>query len=140
MIETYMSGETNLRLLLANLRPRLAGQFIFCSIPDHLVAKREIQAIATFREREGTTLVLEKDAAEKAGLGGSMQTLITLDVHSSLEAVGLIAAVTSALADAGISVNVFSGFYHDHLFVPASREAEAMSILKELSARHAGRQ
>ncbi len=133
-----MSGETNLRLLLANLRPRLAGQFIFCSVPDHLVAKREIQAIATFRESEETTLVVEKEAAEKAGLDGSVHTLITLDVHSSLEAVGLIAAVTGALAAAGISVNVFSGFYHDHLFVPASRAAEAMSVLTELSARHAG--
>lgn len=133
-----MNGETNLGVLLANLNPRLAGQFIFCSVPDQLIAKLEIQATATFREREGTTLVVEKEAAETAGLNGSVHTLITLDVHSSLEAVGLIAAVTGALADAGISVNVFSGFYHDHLFVPASRAAEVMSVLVELSAHHSG--
>jgi hypothetical protein len=82
----------------------------------------------------------EKEAAEKAGLAGSVQTLITLDVHSSLEAVGLIATVSGALAAAGISVNVFAGFYHDHLFVPASKAAQAMSVLKELSAHHAGGQ
>jgi len=52
--------------------------------------------------------------------------------------VGLIATVTGALAAEGISVNVFAGFFHDHLFVPAFKAAEAMSVLKELSARHAG--
>jgi hypothetical protein len=131
-----MGGETNLALLLANLNPRLGGQFVFCSVPEHLVTQLPVKPLATFRENEGTTLVVEKEGAEKAGLRGSAQCLITLDVHSSLEAVGLIAAVSSALANAGISVNVFAGFYHDHLFVPVSRAADAMAVLEELSARH----
>ncbi len=133
-----MGGETNLGVILANLRPRLVGQFVFCSVPDHLVSNLRSVSLATFRESEGTTVVLEKEAAEKAGLQGLVQTLITLDVHSSLEAVGLVAAVTGALAAAGISVNVFAGFYHDHLFVPASKAAEAVTVLKQLSAQHAG--
>lgn len=131
-----MSGETNLAALLANVRPRLGGQFIFCSVPDHLVPQLSTVPLAMFRESEGTTLVLQKETAEKAGLRGSVpQTLITLDVYSSLEAVGLTAAVTTALAAAGISVNVFAGFYHDHLFVPSSKAELAMSVLRDLSAR-----
>lgn len=132
-----MSGETNLNVLLADVRPRLGGQFIFCSVPDHLVSRLSTVPLAMFRENEGTTLVLQKETAEKAGLEGSVpQTLITLEVHSSLESVGLTAAVTAALAEAGISVNVFAGFYHDHLFVPSSKAEQAMSVLKGLSARH----
>ncbi len=139
MIATHMGGETNLRALLANLSPRLAGQFIFCSVPDHLISSLPMPPLAIFRESEGTTVVLEKEAAEKAGMRGPVQSLITLEVHSSLEAVGMIAAVTGALAAAGISVNVFAGFYHDHLFVPASKAAAAMSVLDELSARYRSR-
>lgn len=130
-----MSGETNLSILLTNLSPRVVGEFVFCCVPDALVSNLSGAPVAIFRETEGTTLVLEKEAAEKAGMGGPVQTLITLDVHSSLEAVGMIAAVTGALAAAGISVNVFAGFYHDHLFVPASKTSQAISVLNELSAR-----
>lgn len=133
-----MSGEKYLRKLLANLRPRLGGQFIFCSVPDELVEEFPMAPIGMFREREGTTLVIEKEAAEQAGLSGPLYRLITLDVHSSLEAVGLIAAVSGALAGAGISANVFAGFYHDHLLVPAAKAEAAMSVLTELSERYAG--
>ena len=120
-------------VLLNQLSPRLVGQFVFCSVPHESVPELSIRPLATFRETEGTTLVLAKEVAQNAGLAGIPQTLITLDVHSSLEAVGLIAVVTGALAKAGISVNVIAGFYHDHLFVPSSKAAQAMSVLKELS-------
>jgi hypothetical protein len=32
-----------------------------------------------------------------------------------------------------MGVNPVSGFYHDHLFVPAERAAEAMTILREMA-------
>ena len=60
--------------------------------------------------------------------------MITLNVHSSLEAVGFLAAITARLAAAGMGVNPVSGFYHDHLFVPAERAAEAMEILSRMVA------
>jgi hypothetical protein len=50
-----------------------------------------------------------------------------LTVHSSLEAVGFLAAITARLAETGISVNVVSAFYHDHLFVPHDRADEALA-------------
>ena len=51
---------------------------------------------------------------------------------SSLEAVGLTAAVAGALAAEGISANVVAAFHHDHVFVPAGRAAEAMACLARL--------
>ena len=59
---------------------------------------------------------------------------ITLQVHSSLDAVGLTAAVSSALANKGISANVVAAFYHDHVFVPSDRSEEAFQIVSSLSA------
>ncbi|CAL8584226.1 hypothetical protein XPA_009830 [Xanthoria parietina] len=59
--------------------------------------------------------------------------MISCEVHSSLEAVGFMAAISKCLTERGISANPVSGFYHDHLFVPDGREAEAMVALEELA-------
>ena len=90
--------------------------------------------MATFNEEEGTTLVVERTAADVAGLEyGPVLRCITLQVYSSLAAVGLTAAVAGALADAGISANVIAAYHHDHVFVPADRAEEAVSILGSLT-------
>jgi hypothetical protein len=79
----------------------------------------------TFREREGVTLIVTRAEAEVAGLDAAFPCrMITLNIHSSLEAVGFLAALLPALAAEGAGVNPVSGFFHDHLFVPADR-AEA---------------
>ena len=59
--------------------------------------------------------------------------MITLNVHSALEAVGFIAKIASALAAQGMGVNPVSGFYHDHLFIPDGREQDALQILDEMA-------
>jgi hypothetical protein len=59
-------------------------------------------------------------------------------VHSSLAAVGFLAAVSAALAEAGIACNPVSGVHHDHLFVPAHRADDAMAVLTRLAVRAAG--
>jgi hypothetical protein len=52
--------------------------------------------ILTFRERAGTTLVVRREEAERLGLAYQFASrLITLTVHSSLEAVGFLAAITA---------------------------------------------
>ena len=59
--------------------------------------------------------------------------MITLEVHSSLEAVGFIARIATALANEGMGVNPVAGFYHDHLFVPVGREQDALDVLSRLA-------
>ncbi len=87
-----------------------------------------------FREKEGLTLILNRDQADNANIPyTSIFKLITLSVHSSLDAVGFLATITSKLAEKGISVNPISAYYHDHLFVPASRVTEVMELLHILS-------
>jgi len=92
-------------------------------------------AFAIVREREGVTLVLTVEEARARGLEGAGQwALITLQVHSSLEAVGLIAAVATRLAADGISVNPLAGYHHDHLFVPWSDRERALRLLGAIPA------
>ncbi|RVA88555.1 ACT domain-containing protein, partial [Mesorhizobium sp. M7A.F.Ca.CA.004.02.1.1] len=62
--------------------------------------------------------------------------MVTLNIHSSLEAVGFLAAITTRLAAAGMGVNPVSAFYHDHLFVPADRAEEALELLVGLAAEN----
>ena len=128
-----MPGETDLRTLLRSLQPHLReGEFVFCTtaVPPATVAP-----VCRFEEDEGVTLILRRADADTAGLGyDHVFRMITLTVHSSLAAVGLLAAVAGRLAVAGIAVNAVSAFHHDHLFVPADRASEALRLLAELSA------
>ena len=130
-----MTGERDLDALLRNMKPEMRpGIFVFCSIPTDQPIPAALSPLLTFREQEGITLVLLREEAAAAGIRyGFASRLITLTVHSSLEAVGFLAAITAPLAAAGISVNAVSAFYHDHLFVPADRADEAMAVLQEAS-------
>lgn len=129
-------GETDLQVLLAAMQPRLRhAEYLFCHLPEGKRLPDNVLALATFEEEEGTTAIVDRARAERAGLEGSGPfAMITLEVQSSLEAVGFIAAVARALADAGIPANAVAAFHHDHLFVPAERAEHAMTILAQLSA------
>ena len=132
-----MPGELNLAVLLRDIKPEMHdGIFVFCTIAEGAEIPAAIRPLLTFREQEGTTLVLARDDAERAGLSHQFASrLITLTVHSSLDAVGLLAAVAARLAEAGIAVNAVSAFHHDHLFVPEHRAEEALGLLQNMSAR-----
>ena len=131
-----MVGESDLSKLLATLAPHLMdGDFVFCTIHDAQYGDfSELSPIASFRESEGLTLLVTKEDADKAGFNyESVFRGITLRVHSSLEAVGLTAAVSSKLAERGISANVIAAYYHDHVFVQAEKANAALSALSEFS-------
>ena len=127
-----MSGERNLAALLRDIKPEMCdGIFVFCTIAEGVEISGALRPLLTFREQEGTTLVLLREEAERAGLSYQFASrLITLTVHSSLEAVGFLAAITARLAEAGIAVNAVSAYYHDHLFVPEHRAGEALHLLQ----------
>ena len=131
-----MSGETDLRKLLASMTPQLlTGTYVFAMLKPGASLPDGLEPVMQFREREGLTLIVAEDEAQAAGLAGTFRCrMITLDIHSSLEAVGFLAAITTRLAAAGMGVNPVSAFYHDHLFVPAERAEEALAILRELAA------
>lgn len=88
-------------------------------------------------EEEGVTIILNRRDADRVMLPYDyVARQITLTVHSSLSAVGLIAAIATHLAQRGISVNPVAGYYHDHLFVPSDRAEEALHCLQELSQQY----
>ncbi len=134
-----MNGLTDLEQLLRSLAPRrLAGEWAFCSLTAGELARTPTlatEALATFREKEGLSVLLPVERATELGLSfdGSF-TGITLDVHSSLHAVGLTAVIASRLGEAGISANVIAAAFHDHVFVQTAEAARALDILKSLHA------
>lgn len=132
-----MSGETNLTQLLAAMRPQLQNDtYVFASLPSAVALPVGLEPVMTFREAEGLTLILKENAAMLAGIEGIFRCrMITLDIHSSLDAVGFMAAITTRLAAAGMGVNPVSAFYHDHLFVPVDRVDEAVQILEQLASK-----
>ncbi len=129
-----MAGETNLSILIKNMQPTLnEGQYVFCTVPNETALDMsKIQFF--FKEKEGLTLVLEKNEADKLGFSyPSVCAWISLTVHSSLEAVGLTAAFANALARENVSCNVVAAYYHDHIFVPFLDAEKAMRALGRLS-------
>ncbi|QXC60742.1 ACT domain-containing protein [Aquihabitans sp. G128] len=129
-----MPGETDLSTLLAALRPvRRAGEVVFVSHGPGRVPPAE-GALATVVEDEGTTWVVPRSVADEHGWAYDLVLAwITLEVRSSLAAVGLTAAVSAALTAEGISANVLAGFHHDHLLVPLERADDALAALQRLS-------
>lgn len=112
----------------------MAGDYVFCTVNGALSNYLSLEPIATFCEPEGLTLVLEAEKAQQAGLESSaLFSLITLTVHSSLEAVGLTAAFATKLAEHGISANVIAGYYHDHIFVQKEKAQQALQALGEFA-------
>ena len=130
-----MSGELDLKKLLGTMSAQLhAGIYVFATLPTGKIPA-ELTPRMIFTEAEGTTMILLQDQARLAGIAHEFPCrMITLNVHSSLEAVGFIARIATELARAGMGVNPVSGFYHDHLFVPDGRQDEAMEILAALAA------
>jgi hypothetical protein len=130
-----VTGERDLRTLLRHLTPQLhPGTFVFCSFPaDELPPS--LSPIATFREAEGISAIVMLDEAQRAGVPYQFESgLITLAIHSSLDAVGFLAAVSAVLAEAGIPCNAVAAFHHDHLFVPRERAQRAQELLMAVSA------
>jgi uncharacterized protein len=131
-----MPGETDLIKMLKTLKPlQHPGEYVFCVVND-LSGINPDRIVSIFREAEGITIIIPKQLADGLQLEYSfIASWITLSVHSSLNAVGLTAAFSKALSDAGISCNVVAAFHHDHIFVDKNDAEKAMAVLNFLSTQ-----
>jgi len=125
---------SDLNILLRSLDPHLHdGVYVYSTVPFG-TDLTGIPVIGTFRENEGLTIILPEPDALHAGFPILFRAAwITLSVDSAFEAIGMTAAFSTALGNAGISCNVVAGARHDHVFVPVENADEAMAVLIELS-------
>jgi hypothetical protein len=130
---TPSAPVSDLTTLIASVSPRLhSGVFAFISVDEEHEPAWE-NVVAAIREPEGLSLVVPLEVAERLGAAVLFRAAwITLTVHSDLQAVGLTAAFSRALANVGISCNVVAGAYHDHIFVPHEQASDAMAALVSL--------
>ncbi|OCA75796.1 ACT domain-containing protein [Chryseobacterium arthrosphaerae] len=128
-----MEGEVSLKNILKNLNPSLnEGKYVYCTVSDIDVIPMS-KILFLFKETESVTIVLKKEDAEALNLVFSyVASWITLEVHSSLAAVGLTAKFSQALSEAGISCNVVAAYFHDHIFVDEKDAAKAIEVLNAL--------
>ncbi|WP_339724464.1 ACT domain-containing protein [uncultured Paraglaciecola sp.] len=131
-----MSGETDLNKLIGSMQPVLSeSEYVFAMVEKATpVLLAKLAPLGTFYEKEGLTVIVLKANADVSGLAyqGVFQC-ITLNVHSSLAAVGLTAAVSTALTQQNISANVVAAYYHDHIFVPIAKAKQALTCLQNLA-------
>lgn len=127
-----MPGEKDIHILLSKLNPILHDSvYVFCCLDSNQADRIDPLPLLRFRESERDTVVLPLDQAEKESLEYDfVSRKITLGVNSALDAIGLIARITTLLAKHGIAVNVVSAFHHDYLFVPSDKADCAMKILE----------
>ena len=129
-----MTGEVDLQKLIKGMKPELnKGEYVYC-LADSKERAIALDPLCYFLEKEGGTIILSKEKADAMQLPyATTCAWITLAVHSSLEAVGLTAAVSKSLTEANISCNVVAAFYHDHIFVPVKDAERAMNVLQKLT-------
>lgn len=128
-----MTPISDLNLLLQTMEPQLQdGTYVYVlSTGNPTLSDRRV--IASIREAEGLSLIVEKSFASEQGLQAHFECAwITLNVNSDLAAVGLTAAFASALGNARISCNVVAGLHHDHIFVPLDQAHAALDVLRAL--------
>ena len=132
-----MSGEVDLIQLVKEMTPKLnLGEFVFVTLENDSKIGRS-DTIMEFKEEEGTTVVLERSKADALKFKYEfVASWITLQIHSSLEAVGLTALFSTELAKHNINCNVVAGYYHDHIFVSTKDSKKAMTILTDLSKNY----
>jgi hypothetical protein len=124
-------GESDLDKLIRGMQPVLEDEeLVFCSLPLDQAEKYFPLCQGYYCEREGVTVIVGRHLAELDELAYDFVfKRITLDVFSSLGAVGFLARITEVLAAQGIGVNVISGFYHDHLYVQSHQAQQAIETL-----------
>ena len=132
-----MPGQTDLKKILESIDPYLVDEsFIFMTTDQSLSSiSNTLNPIASFKENEGLSIVITQATADKNAITyDSVFSCISLGVHSSLESYGLISTISRELTQNNISTNVFSGYYHDHIFVQSSKAHQALEIISKIGS------
>lgn len=134
---SQLNAISDLETLLHSMSPQLEDNiYVFATVSMDRLARLSCEPLMVFKEGEGVTLILEKSTADAEGIEGAMPSKrITLNVHSALEAVGFMAAISKGLMEEGIPCNVVAGYYHDHLFIPLDKVDRAMDVLHGFAAK-----
>lgn len=132
-----MNAKVSLAKILRNMCPKLQEEiFVFCQVSDARLEEVLAESLCIFREGEGMSAILPLHLAQQYGIASSAPfRQITLQVFSSLSAVGLTATITRELAEAGIVANVVTALRHDHIFVPEDSAERALQLLRGISNR-----
>jgi uncharacterized protein len=133
----FYAGERNLKTLLKSLTPSLLpGTYAFVGMPFGKPVPPGLKPLLIFHEPEGVTLILNEEELAKSALPHAFFCrAISVNAHSSLYAVGFLAAISEALAKISMSINIVSAFHRDYIFVPTSRADEAIAALRALAAQ-----
>ncbi|MCD6426131.1 MAG: ACT domain-containing protein [Anaerolineales bacterium] len=125
------SGETDLDYLIKNMQPILEDEeLVFCSLSPARAEEYFVLCQGYYLEREGITVIIGKHLADLNDLAYDLVfKRITMNVHSSLAAVGFLARITEVLAAQGFSVNVVSAYYHDYLYIQSDLAQAALETL-----------
>ena len=135
-IVPVVPGETDLNVILQELsvvtRP---GRFAVVAVEEPPTLGDGVEAMVA--EADRITVVATMERAERSGWQVDFEAAwLTLDVHSSMEAVGLTAAVATALAERNIPCNVLAGWTNDHILVPIGKADDAIATLSHLDHKH----
>ena len=128
-----MSGITDLKQTLSSLKVVCDDvEYGFASLADDSKIDRD-KVLATFQENGRLAVIAPKDYLDSLDIESEgPYAKLTIDVHTSLELVGLTAVMASKLAEHGISANVVAAFYHDHVFVQYDLREKATGLLESL--------
>ena len=128
-----MSGITDLQQTLQSIKVSCDDvAYGFASIQDDSIIDRD-KVLATFQENGRLAIIAPQDYLNEKDIDNEgPYAKLTIDVHTSLELVGLTAVMATKLADNGISANVVAAFYHDHVFVQYEVREKAAELLESL--------
>lgn len=130
-----MSGLTDLRETLNSIQVSCDNiKYGFASIKDKTLIDRD-SVLSTFHENGQLAVVAPKHYLDSKGIENEgPYAKLTIEVHTSLELVGLTAVMATKLAEHGISANVIAAFYHDHVFVQYGLKDKAKQLLEDLKS------
>lgn len=131
-----MAEESNISALIKGMAPSLnKGEFVFCTLQDSTGLNWR-DTICTFKESEGLSIVIDRQKADGLGIDYDfIASWITLTIHSSLNAIGFTALISSELAKHDVGCNIIAGYHHDHIFVNRKDTNKAMEVLSNLSKK-----